>query len=169
MDQPLELDNPFWRFSLAVYAMPGVQKECLSLQNEAGVNVNMLLYCAWRGAEGDCPTDVELKRLTAVTRAWQANIITPLRETRNHLKRTGVIDSANAQIKILRSKILEVEFLGEQMEQAILYRETASDFRCSKDRLAAIDANLALYLNTHNRTLDAVPMLKSNAALLSQQ
>ena len=44
------LANPFWTFSLAVYAEPGVQAECLDLQDQDGIDVNMLLFCAWLGA-----------------------------------------------------------------------------------------------------------------------
>jgi len=39
--------NPFWDFSLAVYRRPGVAAACLRLQDEAGVDVNLLLYFCW--------------------------------------------------------------------------------------------------------------------------
>jgi uncharacterized protein (TIGR02444 family) len=42
-------DNDFWRFSLSVYAAPGVADECLALQDTRGVDVNLLLFCAWLG------------------------------------------------------------------------------------------------------------------------
>lgn len=45
----LNLENRFWRFSLAVYAAPGVADECLALQERCGIDVNILLFCAWVG------------------------------------------------------------------------------------------------------------------------
>ena len=169
MDRPLELENPFWRFSLAVYAMSGVQEECLFLQNSSGVNVNLLLYCAWRGTEGDCLTDAALKRSIAAVQGWHDEIITPLRAARTHLKRSGAMDAAGPEIRALRSKILEAELLGEQVEQAFLYREAASDFKPGESRGAALDANLALYLGVHGRTLNDAPMLRSHAASLMRK
>jgi uncharacterized protein (TIGR02444 family) len=46
----LDLDNVFWRFSLAVYASDGVARECLALQEALKADVNLLLFCAWMGA-----------------------------------------------------------------------------------------------------------------------
>jgi uncharacterized protein (TIGR02444 family) len=38
-----ELEADSWAFALAIYAKPGVAEACLTLQNEAGVDV-MILY-----------------------------------------------------------------------------------------------------------------------------
>lgn len=46
----LEPENPFWRFSCAVYAAPGVAQACLELQDTHGADVNLLLLAAWLGA-----------------------------------------------------------------------------------------------------------------------
>ena len=40
----------FWDFSVRTYGVPGVSQACLALQDERGVDVNMLLYCIWIGA-----------------------------------------------------------------------------------------------------------------------
>jgi uncharacterized protein (TIGR02444 family) len=45
----LECDNPFWNFSLAVYAAPDVAAECLALQSALNIDANSLLFCAWLG------------------------------------------------------------------------------------------------------------------------
>jgi uncharacterized protein (TIGR02444 family) len=37
-------DDPFWRFSLDLYGRPGVAPACLALQDEAGADVNLVLY-----------------------------------------------------------------------------------------------------------------------------
>lgn len=46
----LQLDHEFWQFSLAVYEAPGVEPECLALQEALAVDVNLQLFCTWRGA-----------------------------------------------------------------------------------------------------------------------
>ena len=38
-----ELEAECWAFALAIYARPGVAEACLALQNEAGVDVMLLL------------------------------------------------------------------------------------------------------------------------------
>jgi hypothetical protein len=37
------IDNPFWDFSLALYAKEGVADACLLLQDKLGYDVNLLL------------------------------------------------------------------------------------------------------------------------------
>ena len=47
---PVDMDSPLWRFSLAVYADATVRQECLELQDEYGVDINLVLFCAFAGA-----------------------------------------------------------------------------------------------------------------------
>ena len=42
----------FWNFSIVIYGQPGVREACLRLQDKAGLDVNVLLYCLWRAARG---------------------------------------------------------------------------------------------------------------------
>ena len=37
--------SPFWRFSLRFYRQPKVADACIALQEEAGVDVNLLRGC----------------------------------------------------------------------------------------------------------------------------
>lgn len=50
MASELQRENEFWQFSLAVYAAPGVEAECLALQEALGIDVNLLLFFVWLGA-----------------------------------------------------------------------------------------------------------------------
>ena len=45
--EQLNLDNEFWRFSLEVYQDEEVQRLCLSLQDDYGLDVNVVLFCLW--------------------------------------------------------------------------------------------------------------------------
>ena len=40
--------SPFWRFSLRFYRVPKVADACIALQEEAGIDVNLLLFLLWQ-------------------------------------------------------------------------------------------------------------------------
>lgn len=158
MHRPLRLDNPFWQFSLKVYAAPGVAQECLTLQDESGVNVNMLLYCAWRGMEADIVSASRIEHLNEIVEAWRADVVAPLRAARRSLKGMASVDVA--ALEELKPKILDAEIRAEQIEQALLFAETDSNIQ--RDGLDnAIDANLGLYLDGYGQTIAAVPAFRS--------
>ena len=83
----LQCDNPFWRFSLAVYAAPGVADECLALQDTRGVDVNVLLFCAWLGSRRDgADRQTILPPSKPAVRPWRERVVQPLRGRRRDIK-----------------------------------------------------------------------------------
>ena len=42
-----ESKSPFWRFSIKFYQVPGVPPACIELQDQAGVDVNVLFFLLW--------------------------------------------------------------------------------------------------------------------------
>ena len=56
----LQYDNEFWRFSLAVYGQDDVAQECLQLQQVGGIDINLLLFCAWLGTRAIVLSAVEI-------------------------------------------------------------------------------------------------------------
>ncbi len=44
------MSESLWDFSVRTYRGEWVSAACLALQDERGVDVNMLLYCCWHGA-----------------------------------------------------------------------------------------------------------------------
>jgi len=107
--------NPFWTYSLRLYRKAGVAPACLALQDRAGVNVNLLLFCLWAGREGRTLQGTPLNQALAVTRHWAA-IIGPLRQSRRVLK---PIPAADAQR--LRARVLQVELEAERLVQDRLH------------------------------------------------
>ena len=109
----------FWSFSLAVYDNPAVQDECLRLQDEHGVDVNLLLFCAYLGAQHGAivPGDA-LRAAAEIVRPWQNLVVANLRATRRALKSFAAegLQSATA----LRVDVKKLELEAEQVEQAIL-------------------------------------------------
>lgn len=145
-------DNPFWRFSLNVYAAPGVEAECLALQATHDIDVNLLLFCAWAGAEERwrlAPADLD--RLSEAVRAWQETVVKPLRSARRSLKTLG---SEKPAAYDLRKRIAADELEAERIEQAILFALAPRGGLVSDagetDASALVRANVALLL--HGRT-----------------
>ena len=78
----LQLDNDFWRFSLKVYDQEGVANECLELQERHGVNVNVLLFCAWIGTQAITLDRKDIEAATQIVLRWDAMVVRPLRIAR---------------------------------------------------------------------------------------
>ena len=82
-----EGQSRFWEFSLTVYGAPGVQEECLHLQERYGVDVNVLLFCTYIGAvHGALLSDRDVRAAAAATSDWNRTIVGSLREARRALK-----------------------------------------------------------------------------------
>lgn len=141
-----DLDNDFWRFSLAVYSKPEAAAQCLTLQDTLSANVNALLFCAWLGAEHAVLLDSkDIASLRARDALWQAPVVRPLRSARRHIKTMVSTDDA---ILALRKQVMDLELKAEQIEQAQLYaaRDTLTQHAQKPDRDAAIRGNVANYL-----------------------
>src|SRR5215470_9627038 len=90
MAPPVEMESPLWRFSLAVYRGAGVQEECLDVQERFGIDVNLLMLCAYVGvAEGAVLTASDVADALDATGAWHSNAVKSLRQVRRTLKPWG--------------------------------------------------------------------------------
>ena len=106
-------DNPFWVFSTGFYAREGVAAECLRLQDEHGVDVNLLLYCLWcaslgRALDRDC-----LEALDSAVAEWRDKVVVRLRGLRRSLTGSGVDE--------IREAVKAAELLAEQWQQRMMY------------------------------------------------
>ena len=63
--------SPFWRFSLQFYRQPGVADACIALQEEAGVDVNLLLFLLWHATTQRAFTAADVAALEAKIGAWR--------------------------------------------------------------------------------------------------
>jgi uncharacterized protein (TIGR02444 family) len=157
-DRPLALDNPFWRFSLAVYGEPGVQDACLAVQDGLGGDVNLLLFCAWCGAS---LSEAQLAALEQCIADWNARVIQPLRAVRRTIKPVAASDAAIADF---REAVLAVELRAEQIAQAMLFA-TADGIAAGANH-AATAANVALYLRRLERVAGKPPGTVSAESLI---
>lgn len=107
----LELDNPFWQFSLEQWKNPALQKQLLNLQDTQGIRINLLLLAMWMSfAQRDIRPC--LTAITEATRAWHEQVVTPLRTTRKCLP---------ASAGALKKHVQTCELQAEQIEQALLF------------------------------------------------
>jgi uncharacterized protein (TIGR02444 family) len=144
MSGALSLDNPFWRFSLRVYAREDVRKECLSLQEAHGLDVNLLLFVAWLAAERGVSIDeAAVAVIEDFASRWHAAVVLPLRGVRKDVKEMSLF--AREEIAAFRRKVAAVELDSEQIEQALLF-EWAEKHWPTPGASSSVSANIAAYL-----------------------
>lgn len=146
----VNLDNPFWQFSLAVYAKPEVQTLVLAMQDQHGVNVNMVLWAAW--------LDKQQLRLPEnqwpAVEQWIQPWVTKTEEIRSLRRYQKLLvkefekndSSVSEQAKYLRARILKLELASEQFQQALLFGYTKKSVDSSTDKA---HANLFDLLSNH--------------------
>jgi len=164
----LECDNPFWRFSLAVYAAPGVADECLGLQDTLGIDVNVLLLCAWLGSVRRLVlTADDLATIEAAARPWREAAVQPLRAARRAIK--AMPDAASDAVIALRKDIAALELRAEQIEQAMLYRmaPTLGGTGAAPAADEATRRNIAAFLGNCKDSRDTPPALRLIEAALA--
>ena len=71
-EKPRE-ESPFWRFSLRFYSRPGVASACLALQDEAGADVNVMLFLLFLAEHKRQVTKEDIARLDGTVRALAAS------------------------------------------------------------------------------------------------
>ena len=77
--------NPFWDYSLNLYARPDVQDSCLCLQDDHQQDVNMLLYACWQGSRGLELSPQEFSAIQQGLAEWREQLLLPARSLRRSL------------------------------------------------------------------------------------
>jgi uncharacterized protein (TIGR02444 family) len=115
-------NSEFWAFSRVVYDSPGVQQECLSLQDEHGIDVNLLLFCAFIGAmHAAVLSDQAMKEAVTAVGEWHKNVVGRLRAVRRALKPLTMEGSPLASLAVrLRTGVKALELDAERIEQTKL-------------------------------------------------
>jgi uncharacterized protein (TIGR02444 family) len=109
-------EEEFWRFSLAFYARPGVEKALLLLQDERGIDVDLVLYALWLGACGRGRLDRErLEQAEERVSRLREEVVTPLRALRRRLRAGREPD-----LHSLYEGVKRLELAAEKVEQARL-------------------------------------------------
>src|SRR5229473_2579006 len=137
----------FWRFSLALYARPGVADALIAIQDRAARDVNLILFGLWLGASHG-------RLLAAGELAGSEAAIAP------------IAAAAVAPLRRLRRRIATLEIAAERRVQYRLAAQLAGASGAQGDRLAAAQANLALYLGDEARSPEAGVLCRALASLI---
>jgi len=112
--------SPFWRFSLQFYRLPGVAEACLTLQEDSGVDVNLLLFLLWHAVERRRLTPADIERLELMIAPWRTMTVVPLRAIRRALKSPpALIETGPAEA--FRTRIKAVELEAERLQQEAMF------------------------------------------------
>jgi uncharacterized protein (TIGR02444 family) len=125
MSDPDSLEEQSWAFALQIYAEPGVAEACLRLQDEAGVDVMLLLTVAFSCHRGIPISSADIAAMDESCRPWREQIVKPLRALRTALK-SGPRPAPNAVTEILRNQVKASELLAERLANDLLAAELQS-------------------------------------------
>jgi uncharacterized protein (TIGR02444 family) len=90
------------------------------LQDEFGVDVNLLLFLLWLASDDRQLSADEVRMLDDNVRDWRNLTIVPIRDVRRKLKGAATLVDPGTQ-EAFRNKIKTVELEAEQLQQAALY------------------------------------------------
>ncbi len=142
----VNLNNPFWQFSLAVYAKPEVQTLVLAMQDQHGVNVNMVLWAAWLDKQQLRLPENQWQAVEQSIQPWVTNTdeIRSLRRYQKLLVKEFKKNhsSVSEQAENLRARILKLELASEQFQQALLFGYTKKSVDSSDNKAHANLFNL---------------------------
>lgn len=122
-----------WDWSLQAWRRPGVEAAALERQDRNGESVALILWRAWAG-----PVDeATAARAEGVASAFEAEVLSPLRQARRALKgpREGF-----QRLDTLKGDVRAVELAAERRLLAALEQltpEAAADAEAGFQRLAA--------------------------------
>jgi uncharacterized protein (TIGR02444 family) len=138
-------DSPFWRFSLRFYARPKVASACLALQDEAGADVNLLLFLLFLADHERQISAEDIAGLDQRIVAWRSEVVKPLRALRRALK-SGIGKIPIAVSETFRAQIKRLELESERIEQHELEGIGASSLGArAQSRSEAARTNVAAY------------------------
>jgi uncharacterized protein (TIGR02444 family) len=146
--EPSPQGSPFWRFSLRFYRQPEVADACIRLQEEAGVDVNLLLLLLWYASGKRALSAAEVAELERQIGPWREMTVVPLRAVRRALKSPPAL-VAPATAELFRTRIKAAELEAERLQQEAMYelaraaplgREAASLAEAARANVAAYQA-----------------------------
>jgi uncharacterized protein (TIGR02444 family) len=158
------MGEAFWRFSLALYARPGVADALVALQDRAGSEVNLVLFGLWLGvSRGHRLSAAELSAAEAAITPVNEAVVLSLRQLRRQLK-----PATDPGIQALRRRIAGLELGAERCVQYRLAASLPGEPRAAPEggRFAAAEANLSLSLGDEFASAEAAVLRQGLAALI---
>ncbi|MFZ2005341.1 MAG: TIGR02444 family protein [Stellaceae bacterium] len=149
----------FWRFSLMIYARPGIADALIGLQDRDGHNVNLILFGVWLGLCETIRLDAAgLACAKAAIAGIDRDVVIPLRDLRRALK-----PDPDPDIRALRRRVLALEIAAERRVQARLSASIGRRKARGGDRHAVSEANLRLILGADFESAEALLLRRAIA------
>lgn len=145
--------NPLRAFARALHAERDAAEACRALQARAGLDVNVLLFCAWAGRHGHELTMGRIERLRAASAPWQQAVASRLRGARAWLANPeGLPDPlpSDDDPETLTNAIATAEQEADRIEQNVLYRTLP--LADGEPRIGAMVNNIHGYFAVLGRT-----------------
>jgi uncharacterized protein (TIGR02444 family) len=137
--------SPFWRFSLRTYRQPGVADACIALQDECGVDVNVLLFFLWLAADKKLVPALNARAVCEQAALWHDDVVVPLRTLRRKLKAGSTLVAHNTA-ELFRTRIKAVELEAERLQQEALFAMVPNlETEPAESVEAAARANVLVY------------------------
>lgn len=148
--------DSLWSFSLERYSRPSVRGAALSLQDELGVDVNLLFFCVWHAVSGRGRLGAgDFEAIESRVAPWRDGVTLPLRRLRNAIKHDPFL-STFADAMDTRQKILGAEIESERGAQHVIESSSRAPLPSTDGSAKAIaEQNLRAYLGSVNAELDA--------------
>jgi len=146
-----------WSFSLGFYDQPGAADALMALQDEAGLNVDLVLFAIWLGLSGRGRLGAQqLDQAERAVRSVQSELIEPLRALRRRLKTVP-----DPEIQALRERLKLVEIDAEKVALTRLGTIAAAVSKTDPDDcLADAEANLLDYLDRERAASPPVAIIR---------
>jgi uncharacterized protein (TIGR02444 family) len=112
--------SPFWRFSVKFYGVPSVAPACIELQDQAGVDVNVLFFLLWNATQKRTFSRDQVAEIERRIGSWREIAVVPLRAVRRALKSPPAAIAPDAA-EGFRTRIKAVELEAERLQQEALY------------------------------------------------
>ena len=152
-----KMQSAFWDFTVRAYAVEGVPRACLNLQDVFGMDINFLMLCLYAGANGTCLDNEHFARAEIVAGPWRSHVIHPLRKVRRFLKE----QPKSPALEELRSGILSQEIASEEVQQRMM--EEVVDVPAGQPDARATARNLVRYC----ASIGVAPMAAEAGAALA--
>ena len=166
-----ETHAAFEAFCLDFYSRDGVEDACLALQDDAELDVVILLLCCWTGRHGAYLSGEVLAGIDASARPWRETVVEPLRGLRRRLKSAvgGMTPELSSTFRDSVKKLeLDAELLLIGYVAALLEQVPGENARAA-DRTGVIRGNIIRYaegrgLNPSDLPRNHVEVLAKTAA-----
>jgi uncharacterized protein (TIGR02444 family) len=111
--------DSFWKWANDAYARPGAAEALLSLQDGAGLNVNLLLWTCWIAERFEAAPESAIRNAEAAVSEWRESVTAKLRSARRAMKpfeeKRGYENA-----KALRGVVKQCELGAERIEVSLL-------------------------------------------------